>query len=49
MTGSDGRCGRVHRCQLLLLLLLLLQYIADAGGAAAEEDYQYMGQNMFCG
>jgi hypothetical protein len=25
-----------------------IQYIADAGGAAAEEDYQYMGQNMFC-
>jgi hypothetical protein len=30
-------------------ILLVLQYIADAGGAAAEEDYQYMGQNMFCG
>lgn len=26
-----------------------IQYVADAGGAAAEEDYQYMGQNMFCG
>eukprot|EP00879_Flechtneria_rotunda_P007527 GHRR01007896.1.p1 GENE.GHRR01007896.1~~GHRR01007896.1.p1 ORF type:complete len:555 (+),score=166.79 GHRR01007896.1:1913-3577(+) len=25
-----------------------IQYIADAGGAASEEDYQYMGQNMFC-
>eukprot|EP00775_Hariotina_reticulata_P008341 gene8341-8525_t len=25
-----------------------IQYIADAGGAAAEEDYQYLGQNMFC-
>jgi hypothetical protein len=25
------------------------QYVADAGGAAAEEDYQYAGQNMFCG
>lgn len=26
-----------------------IQYIADHGGAAAEEDYQYRGQNMFCG
>ncbi|WIA34990.1 hypothetical protein OEZ86_013270 [Tetradesmus obliquus] len=26
-----------------------IQYVADAGGAAAEEDYQYRGQNMFCG
>lgn len=26
-----------------------IQYIAEHGGAAAEEDYQYKGQNMFCG
>jgi hypothetical protein len=26
-----------------------IQYVADAGGAASEEDYQYRGQNMFCG
>lgn len=26
-----------------------IQYIADHGGAASEEDYQYRGQNMFCG
>jgi hypothetical protein len=49
VTGSRGvhtwSAGTSH----LLLLPLLLQYVADAGGAAAEEDYQYMGQNMFCG
>lgn len=26
-----------------------IQYVVDAGGAVTEEDYQYLGQNGYCG